>query len=81
MRIEKNWKSFGDVKTHLRRTDLSEKALNEYSATDPLNIYEEVLEDGSYIYHLRGCVDADDLTSEELNSLLESMADEDLEEE
>lgn len=75
MRIEKNWKSFGDVETHLHRTDLSEKALKEYDETDPLDIYEEKLEDGSFLYHTRGSVDADDLTAEELNDLLEDMAE------
>lgn len=77
MKKKWNWKSFGDEETHLRRSDLSEKALSAYSQYEPLDIYEEKQEDGTYLYYLRGCIEGDELTVAKLNDLFERLFDDD----
>lgn len=63
-------KRYGDTSTHL---ELSEKAFDCYSNTSPLSIYEKENEDGSYLYDVRGCFEAYDLTSKEVNEILEDL--------
>lgn len=64
--------------------NLSAKADEIYSASDPLDVYEvsERLYTGDEYtgckntYFVRGIIDADELTFEELNELFEDFADE-----
>ena len=67
---KKNMKRYGNVSTHL---ELTEKAFDVYSQTSPLSIYEKENEDGSYLYDVRGCFEAYDLTSKEVNEMLEEL--------
>lgn len=68
----KKGKRFGDVKTHLA---LTEKADKVYSASDPFDIYE-IETDSGYRYNTYGMMETSNLTADELNEMLESLADE-----
>lgn len=69
---------YGSERTHLT---LSEKAELLYSNTDPLTI-AEIETDGGYVYEITGCIDCDGvMTEEEVNEFLESLYDEDEEDE
>lgn len=62
---------------------LSEKAFNLCSNSDPCDIYEREIiretddgeEEVELRYYIRGLVDRDDMTAEELNAMLEDVAD------
>lgn len=62
-------KIFGNDQTALTLTD---KAAAMYTECDPLQIIEH--EDGSY--SIRGIEDRDGMTAEDVNGLLEDLADE-----
>ena len=68
---------YGNEKTHL---NLTEKADQIYSNTDPLRIVEEEYEDEDgekkYRYFIAAYFGDKAMTEDELNALLESMADE-----
>lgn len=64
-------KIYGNEKTHLT---LSDKAQAYYDVTDPLRIEEYETDDG-YIYNITGCFDRYGMTEEEVNRVLESLAD------
>jgi hypothetical protein len=49
---------------------LSELASRVYRTTDPLDIIEVVDESDNKIYFVRGCIEADNLTFDELDKLL-----------
>lgn len=70
-------KQYGNEKTSLK---LTEKALAVYSVTDPLRILEQTTtdEDGSEIrtYTMTGAIEAEGLTADEVNEMLEELADE-----
>lgn len=59
---------------------LSKKAFTLYSNADPLDIYEldvynSEKEENEKRYYIRGMIDADDMTFEELQQTLEDCAD------
>lgn len=61
--------------------ELSEKALKLYNDTDLFKVYEYENKNGKKLYAYTGCLgDSEDLTFEELQDNLETLADE-LEEE
>lgn len=62
-------KIYGNEKTNLTLTD---KAFEVYSNTDPLKIIEE--DDGTY--SMTGCFERYGMSAEQVNSVLESFADE-----
>ena len=68
---------YGDEKTHL---ELTEKAYQIYSNTDPLRIVEEEYEDEDrekkYRYFIAAYFGDKAMTEVELNAFLEDMADE-----
>ena len=68
---------YGDEKTHL---ELTEKAYQIYSNTDPLRIVEEEYEDENgdkkYRYFIAAFFGDKAMTDGELNAFLEDMADE-----
>ena len=68
---------YGDEKTHL---ELTEKAYQIYSNTDPLRIVEEEYEDENgdkkYRYFIVAYFGDKPMTEVELNAFLEYMADE-----
>ena len=68
---------YGDEKTHL---ELTEKAYQIYSNTDPLRIIEEEYEDEDgkkkYRYFIAAYFGDMAMTEGELNAFLEGMADE-----
>ena len=64
-------KTYGNEKTNL---ELTGKALEVYSNTDPLTIIEKET-DGGFIYDVSGAIEAYDQTAEQVNALLESVAD------
>lgn len=70
-------KIYGNEKTHLELTD---KAYQIYSNTDPLRIIEEEYEDDNgekkYRYFFAAYFGDIAMTENELNAFLESMADE-----
>lgn len=61
-------KIYGNEKTSLV---LSDKALEVYSSTDPLKIVEE--DDGTY--SMTGCFERYGMTADDVNRVLEQMAD------
>ena len=78
-RIPTSAKLYGSARTHL---SLTRKAAALYADTDPLDIYEVVLdaddpdEDPTYTYYVRGCYLLDGVTEDDLNEYLESVYDE-----
>ena len=62
-------KRYGDTRTHLELTEKARRAYDEYS---PLNIYETETDDG-YSYEITGCVEAHDLTEQDVNDILEDL--------
>ena len=64
-------KQYGYVKTRLSLTD---KAYDVYSGTCPLDIIEVEDEEGNCTYSMRGALEADDLTADEVNEYLEELA-------
>ena len=68
---------YGDEKTHL---ELTEKAYQIYSNTDPLRIVEEEYEDENgdkkYRYFIAAYFGDKPMTEVELNAFLEKIADE-----
>ena len=67
---------YGDEKTHL---ELTEKAYQIYSNTDPLRIVEEEYEDEDgekkYRYFIAAFFGDKPMTESELNAFLEELAD------
>lgn len=63
-------KRYGDTKTKLELTEKARRAYNEYS---PLSIYETEDDDGVLSYRIDGCVEAYNLTEDEVNETLESL--------
>lgn len=61
-------KIYGNEKTNLVLTEKAEKV---YAETEPLTIIEH--EDG--LYSINGCIEADELTAEEVNEILEDLSD------
>lgn len=61
-------KIFGNEKTHLTLSETAERA---YSMMDPLQIIEHEDDDGNLIYSMRGIIEADGLTEDEVNACLE----------
>ena len=59
---------YGNENTHLL---LTSQAFEAYSNTTPLEIAEHEQEDGSYLYSMRGAIEADDLTAADVNDWLE----------
>ena len=62
-------KRYGDTKTNLT---LSDKAQDFYSGCDPLNIYEH----SNGTYSVTGLFCGEDMTADEVNEMLEQLADE-----
>ena len=60
---------------------LSEKAYRNYSGADPLSVYEYTNADDETVYAASGIVEADDITKEELERLLEGLEPEEEDEE
>ena len=70
--MKQTGKRYGDTKTHL---DLSARAREAYDEYSPLSIYEREVDDDEYRYDISGCIDAHDLTAEQVNEELESLLD------
>lgn len=68
-----NIKQYGNTKTKL---SLTERAYDIYRDTDPLDIWEVEDEDGNCTYSIRGAIEADDLTADEVSEYIEVLADE-----
>ena len=65
------FKRFGSEPTALYLTD---KAQRVYSTTDPLDIYEYTVS-GQTLYEMRGCLQHDGLTAQDVNEVLEQIYD------
>lgn len=65
-------KRYGNEKTNLTLTD---KAYAFYCDADPMSIYERETDEG-FRYALRGFVDCNNLTAEQVNATLEELFDE-----
>lgn len=61
-------RTYGNEKTHLTLTD---RAFEAYSNTDPLTIFEHEDEDGVLTYSMRGSIEAENLTADDVNEWLE----------
>jgi hypothetical protein len=71
-------RSYGNEPTNLH---LTVKAYAIFCNTDPIDIYERAIEDNDcnvvgYEYFCRGCIEADHLAEEEVNNMLEELAEE-----
>lgn len=68
-------KKYGNEKTNL---DLTAKALAVYSGEE-IDIYEHIVEDEdgnkTYTYTMHGIIEADGITEDEVNKLLEDLGD------
>lgn len=65
-------KRYGNEKTAL---ELTPRAASIYATSDPLDILERETPEGLR-YDLRGLMEADGLTAEEVNGMLEELAEE-----
>lgn len=63
--------SYGNKPTHLELRKEVEAEWNK-GLVDPLMVYEyaEPEEDGTYLYAIRGVIDRDDMTAEDVNDVL-----------
>ena len=73
-----NCKRYGSETTALTLTD---KAFEEYSGTDPLDIFEKVVDydendNPIHRYYMRGAYHYNGLTADEVNEILEAITDE-----
>lgn len=66
-------KRYGDTRTDLT---LTEKAQKVYNVTDPIDIYEREEDDDVFVYTMRGVIEKDDLSADDVNQILEEFADE-----
>ena len=64
------YKVYGNENTNLT---LTEKAFNAYSNTDPLEI-REFCRENEFSYDMAGCIEEHDLTADEVNGILEELA-------
>lgn len=71
--MKKLGKRFGSEQTKL---ELSDRAYEVYCGYSPLDIFERETEEG-LVYFLRGCVEADDLTADELDEMLVELGEPD----
>lgn len=70
----KNYTRRETVRGELAARDLSRKARDVYNHTDPLKIFERET-DGGTLYDVRGLIDGDGLTFDELQKVIEEYAD------
>lgn len=69
---------FGNERTNL---SLSDEAYRIYINSDPCEIYEHEDEDGNCTYSVEGILSRSNMSEEDVNSLLLSLAEEDEDEE